>query len=269
MNEPLRLNHLFRVVDAATFAAARDCSWLRDVFAPSELRTTRRPDWEYTGLYWYGTSTYIELFESGAQGPPGTSGIAFGLETAGATAAVADTWREALGDAEHRLVVRPFGADLVPWFHIAHASPDQRDGLKLWSMEYHADFLAAWHPARTAARGITRTDVLERYAVVSPGPASPLLDDVTTVTIACTPSERGFFERHMSAFAADARDAGASGIITGDGITFGLTEATDARHGIQEIVCRLRRKVDREIIDIGRSTITVDRDRMVWKFRDQ
>ena len=100
------------------------------------------------------------------QGPPGTSGIAFAIETAGATAAVADAWREALGAAEHRLVVRPVGDDTVPWFHIAHASPDHRDGLKLWAMEYHADFLAAWHPTRTAARGITRAEVLERYAAV-------------------------------------------------------------------------------------------------------
>ncbi len=107
MTEPLRLNHLYRVVDAETFAAARDSAWLHEVFAPSELRTTRRPDWEYTGLYWYGTSTYLELFESGAQGPPGASGVAFAVETPGASSAVASAWRDALGEAEHRLVVRP------------------------------------------------------------------------------------------------------------------------------------------------------------------
>jgi len=265
--EPLRLNHLYRVVDPETFAAARDSSWLRDVFAPSELRTTRRPDWEYTGLYWYGTSTYIELFDAGAQGPPGTSGVAFAVETAGATAPLAEAWRETLGAADHRLVVRPVGDDTVPWFHMAHASPDNRDGLKLWAMEYDADFLAAWHPTLTPARGISRAEVLERYAVVSPGPAAPLLDDVTAVTLACTPAARGFFERHVSAFAADTRDAGTSRIITGDGITFGIAEATPERHGIQELACRLRRPAGRETITLGRLTISVDDTRMVWKFR--
>ena len=268
MTEPLRLNHLYRVVDAETFAAARDSSWLRDVFAPSELRTTRRPDWEYTGLYWYGSTTYIELFEAGPQGPPGTSGIALAIETAGATAAIAEAWGEALGAAEHRLVVRPAGDDAVPWFHIVHASPDQRDGLKLWSMEYHADFLAGWHPARTAARGITRAEVLERYAVVSSGPPSPLLDDVTAVTLACTPASRGFFERHVHAFAAEVRDAGTSRVTTGEGITFGITEATAERQGVQELVCRLRRPAGRETLTLGRITIDVDGTRMVWKFRD-
>ena len=267
MTEPLRLNHLYRVVDAETFAAARDSSWLRDVFAPSELRTTRRPDWEYTGLYWYGTSTYLELFEAGAQGPAGASGIAFAVETAAATASVADAWREALGAAEHRLVVRPLGDDTVPWFHIAHASPDHRDGLKLWAMEYHADFLAAWHPTRTPSRGIMRAEVLDRYAAVSPGPASPLFDDVTAVTLACTPAARGFFERHLSAFAADARDAGASRIVTGEGIAFGITDATAERHGVQELVCRLRRPAGRETLTLGRITLSVDGTRMVWRFR--
>ena len=211
MTEPLRLNHLYRVVDRETFAAARDSAWLREHFAPSELRTTTRPDWTYTGLYFYGVSTYLELFEDGAQGPDGNSGLAFGLETPAATAAIADIWRQALGDAEARLVVRPPTTDVdgaavvdgpqsAPWFHIAHAVPDRRDRLHLWSMEYHADFLSAWHGALTESRGITRGEVLERYARIIGGPADPLFGDVTAVTMALSPGERGFLMRHLDAF---------------------------------------------------------------------
>jgi hypothetical protein len=268
MTDPLLLNHVFRVVDGETFAAARDSAWLRELFAPSELRTTRRPDWAYTGLYWYGTTTYLELFEEGAQGPPGASGMAFAVETPGATAAIATAWHDALGDAEHRLVVRPLGDEAVPWFHIAHARPDHRGRLKLWSMEYHADFLASWHPAHTAARGITRAEILERYAAVSPGPAAPLLDDVVAATLAVTPGERGFFERHAAAFAVETRDVGASRVLSSGDLTIGLSDADDGRHGVQEIVCRLRRAAGREVLRIGRSTITVDGHRLVWKFRD-
>lgn len=278
MTEPLRLNHLYRVVDRETFAAARESAWLREVFAPSELRTTDRPDWSYTGLYFYGTTTYLELFEEGAQGPAGASGVAFAVETPGATASVADAWRSALGEAETRVVVRPnaattdetrstAGPDSAPWFHIAHAVPDRRELLHLWSMEYHADFLAAWHGTATEARGITRGEVLERYARLSGGPADPLLDDVTAVALALTPAERGFFERHVSAFDAEGRDAGESRVITGDGITFGLAAATDTRRGVQDVVCRLRRPGGRETIAIGRTIIEVDGTRLVWKFR--
>ncbi|BCS34188.1 hypothetical protein TBR22_A34170 [Luteitalea sp. TBR-22] len=269
MTLPLRLNHLFRVVDAETFAAARDSAWLREVFAPGELRTTRRPDWTYTGLYWYGISTYLELFEEGPQGPIGASGIAFAIEEPGATAAIASALRQSLGEADHRLVVRPVGDDTVPWFHIAHAVPDQRAGLKLWTMEYHADFLAGWHAAHTPARGITRAEVLERYAAVSPGPARPLLGDVVAVTMAVTPAERGFLLRHVEAFDATTRDTGGDGtMVTGDDLSIGLSAASETRRGLQDLVFRLRRPTGREVITIGRSTITVEGTRGVWKFRD-
>ncbi len=264
---PLQLNHLYRVVDAETFAAARDSAWMRELFAPSELRTTRRPDWEYTGLYWYGRSTYLELFEEGAEGPSGSSGVALAVETPDATPHIAESWQTALGAADHRRVVRPLGDDAVPWFHIAHAVPDRRDGLKVWSMEYDAEFLDRWHAGRSAARGITRKAVLERYAAVAGGPVSPLLGDVVAVTMALTPGERGFFERHAAAFAVERREVGPTLVIEGDGITFGLTEASEGRHGVQEVVCRLRRPAGREMITLGRSAIAVDDTLAVWKFR--
>jgi hypothetical protein len=266
---PLLLNHLFRVVDAETFAAARDSSWLREVFAPSELRTTRRPDWEYTGLYFYGRSTYLELFEEGAQGPPGASGLAFGIEEAGATPAIAEAWRASTGEAEHRVVVRPMDEDTVPWFHIAHGVPDHKDHLKLWAMEYHADFLASWHPDLTPARGTSRAEVLERYAAVVHGPAAPLLDDVTAVRLALSPAESSFLDRHVGAFDARVRDVGGEGrYIEGDGISIGVSPASTSGRGVQDIVCRLDRPGGRESITIGRLTISVDDRRMVWKFRD-
>ncbi len=276
MTEPLRLNHLYRVVDRETFAAARESSWLREVFAPVELRTTHRPDWSYTGLYFYGGSTYLELFEEGAQGDVGASGLAFAVETPGASAVLASEWRAALGEAEHRVVVRPMaagdtpdaaGPDSAPWFQIAHAVPDRRDGLHLWAMEYHADFLAAWHAGATDARGITRREVLERYATVCGGPSSPLLEDIVGVSLALAPAASGFLARHVHALAATSRGAGEVSYIEGDGITLGVAPASPGRTGVQDIVCRLRRPGGRETIAIGRSTIQVDGTRLVWKFR--
>lgn len=265
---PLQLNHLFRVVDAETFGAARESSWLREVFAPSELRTTQRPDWSYTGLYFYGHSTYLELFEEGTEGPPGASGLAFAIEEAGATPALADGWRESSGEAEHRVVVRPIGDDTVPWFHIAHAVPDRKEWLKLWSMEYHADFLASWHPDRTPARGTSRAEVLERYAAVAGGPASPLLADVTAVRLALSPAESTFLDRHVAAFDARVRHVGGEArYIDGDGISIGVGPSSSAVRGVQDIVCRLARPVGRESITVGRLTIEVDGERAVLKFR--
>ena len=135
-------------------------------------------------------------------------------------------------------------------------------------MEYHADFLAAWHPGVTPARGITRTEVLERYASVSGGPPAPLLGDVVAVSLALTPGARLFLEQHAAAFDAVVRDAGGDATyIDGDEVTLGISNGSEHRHGIQDVVCRLARRVGRETITLGRLTITTDGDRCVWKFR--
>jgi hypothetical protein len=134
-------------------------------------------------------------------------------------------------------------------------------------MEYHADFLAGWHPEVTEARGITRGEVLERYARVSGGPAAPLLADVMAVSLALTVGERTFLEKHVAAFEALVRDAGEATYVEGEGVTIGLAAATDTRRGVQDLVCRLRRPVGRETITLGRLTISTDGDRCVWKFR--
>lgn len=270
MTPPLRLNHLYRVVDRETFAAIRDSSWLREVFAPSELRTTTRPDWQYTGLYWYGRHTYVEVFEEGAQGAAGASGLAFAVETPGGAADTADAWRASLGQASHRVVVRPTDAGPVPWFHIAHAVPDERDALKLWAMEYDPSFLLRWHPARTPATGITRDAVLERYAAVAAHQArAPLLDDIVAATLALGPVARQFLERHLSAFDTVVRDVGDDATyVDGDDFVLGISSAGTERRGLQDLVCRLRRAVGRETIGIGSTTLIVDGDRLVWKFRD-
>ena len=154
------LNHFYVVVDAETAAAVQASEFVTGEFAPFERRTTQRNDTSYTGVYWYGRRTYFELFEPGAQGPLGTSGLALGVEERGASAAVKLAWAAAPGAAAGGPVTRKTEADEVPWFEMTYAP--EIPGLRVWLMEYHRDFLARWHPALTPARSIARADVLDR-----------------------------------------------------------------------------------------------------------
>src|SRR5262245_41450653 len=134
------LNHFFAVTDAATYAEAQSNRFLTREFAPFEKRTTVRNDQTYTGIYFYGRRTYFELFEPGAQGPAGTSGLAFGVETPDASAAVKAAWTEATGGADGGPVTRRTETEEVPWFEMTYAAggrpaPTTEPVFRVWLME--------------------------------------------------------------------------------------------------------------------------------------
>jgi hypothetical protein len=210
------LNHFYVVVDAATYEAARRSAFLTGEFAPFEARTTVRNDTSYTGIYWYGRRTYFELFEPGAQGPAGASGVALGVEVPGASALVRQRWQEALGAAGGGPVTRRTESDEVPWFEMTYAR--ELAGLRVWLMEYQRDFLARWYGALTAARSITRADVLDRYVArigQSGRRGSALLREVSALTIALAPPEREALVKQLRAVGWLATDEGSDVVCRG------------------------------------------------------
>ncbi|MFI5170206.1 MAG: DUF5829 family protein [Vicinamibacterales bacterium] len=236
------LNHFYVVVDAATYEAARRSSFLTREFAPFEARTTVRNDTSYTGVYWYGRRTYFELFEPGAQGKAGASGLALGVEAAGAGAAVKQQWQAALGSSGSGPVTRKTESDEVPWFEMTYA----RDlpGLRVWLMEYHREFLARWYAELTRARSITRADVLDRYVAKigqSERRETALLKDVVGLTIALAPPEREALVKMLRAVGWTAADGASAVVCRGpDSEQLRLVTPADARTGILEVELSLQ-----------------------------
>lgn len=260
------LNHPYRIVDADTYRAVREDPWVGSAFAPREERTTERPDWSYTGVYLYGRRTYIELFEAGAQGPVGHSGLAFAIGR-GQTSAIADGWGERLGASRATLVERPLPHGGVPWFHLACAEPDRRDGVHLWSMEYHPDFLAAWHPELTAARSTGEAAVLDRYAArVTSAPRDGfLLDDITAIDLSLSRDACRFLRMHLEVLVpVDERPDGLSATLRGT--TIRAQVADEAPRGVTTLTCSLRRTVAAETRTFGSSSLVLDGRRAVWSF---
>ena len=210
------LNHFFVVVDAPTYEAARASPFLTREWAPFEARTTVRNDTSYTGSYWYGRRTYFELFEPGAQGPVGASGLALGVEEPEGSAAVRQHWQDALATAGGGLVTRKTEADEVPWFEMTYAR--EIPGLRVWLMEYHRDFLARWYGTLTRARSITRADVLDRYVAKigqSERRQTALLKDVVGLTIAIAPTEREALVKQLRAVGWLAQDEAGAVVCLG------------------------------------------------------
>jgi hypothetical protein len=232
------------VVDAQTYSAAQASAFLTREFAPFEKRTTQRNDTSYTGVYWYGQRTYFELFEPGAQGPVGASGLAMGVETAGGGVAVEQAWKAALGTAGRGPVTRRTETDEVPWFEMTYAR--EIPGLRVFLMEYHRDFLARWYGPLTPARSITRADVLDRYvAKIDRRREGTLLEDVTGLTIALAPESRETLVKQLLSVGWTSRAEGTSVVCSGpESVELRLVEPGGGPPGITEVAFSLRHAVD-------------------------
>jgi Family of unknown function (DUF5829) len=263
------LNHFFAVTDAATYAEAQSNRFLTREFAPFEKRTTVRNDQTYTGIYFYGRRTYFELFEPGAQGPAGTSGLAFGVETPEASAVVKAAWTEAAGGADGGPVTRRTETEEVPWFEMTYAAggrpaPTTEPVFRSWLMEYHRDFLARWYPDLTPARSITRADVLDRY-VARIGQAARrgtfLMKDVLAVTLALGDEERDRLAGQLRAVGYAARDDKGSLVLTGPDARVRVVPAQGDVRGVREAEFSLQSKVPRAQHRFGAAILTLEADR--------
>lgn len=259
------VNHVYRVVDAESYAAVRQSAWIGSVLAPREERTTARADWTYTGLYLYGRRTYLELFEPDAQGPVGHTGVAFSLGD-GKTSVIADAWGRAAGASRTALIERPGESGDVPWFHLACTEPDRREGLHLWSMEYHPAFLARWHPDLTPARSTDPADVLDRYAArVTHLPRDRfLLDDIVGIDLRLTGAAYALLRHHLDALGPV--DEGPHGVSATLGVTTLRAAVSDEPRGLTSITCSLRRSMPRDTRVFGTSVLVLDGATAVWTF---
>jgi hypothetical protein len=254
------LNHVYRVLDKDTFAAIDHSDFLRAEFGQFERRTTKSGDDSWTGLYFYGESTYFEFLaaDPARQRPQGQSGVAFGVEEPGASAAVRKAL-EGLGAGKVRSVERPREAagKTVPWFLMTGFEPDD-PVLVSWVMEYSPKFLKQWHPElRPELSGISRRAVLERYqakaALTSPV-KDPLLKDVTGLRLALAPEPMRAFGRELAAlgFRGEPKDGGVS--WSGPDVRIDVAPAAaSGPRGIVLLEMSLTRKPEeKKSIELGR-----------------
>lgn len=248
---PVPLNHFFLTVDHETFKAIQSSDFLRKEFAPNEERTTVRRDMTYTGLYFYGVNTYFEFFDASQEKSRkvGDSGIAFGVEQAGALQTL-----QARAAAElpmQRLpVTRQLGEAQVPWFFLLRPQNRGLDaGISTWTMEYDTQFLARWHnEIADNLSGITRREILRRYVAVLPTkPPRPLLEEVLALTLAADQPSVEMLVRQGKLFGYRVRSEGDATILQGYEFTLRLIPETATQHGIQQVTLKVNRQPERQM----------------------
>ena len=257
---PLTLNHVYWIVERATYEALKAEPFLREL-AVVEERTTVRADGSYTGLYLYGKRTYIEFLaaDEAAGFVAGQSGLALGLERAGGTDALAVELHKQGFPSQKLPVTRAQGEAQIPWF--AMLALELPPGpLSLFTLEYNTRFLGQWRtdlppvPPSTA-----RAAVLARYAqAVGQDPAQTLLADVFAVHLALDQAQRTRFAGLMTALGYESRTS-VDGIALLDGPGLRLfVSASPSAGGITRCELSLAREVQREPLTLGQLRLRFD-----------
>jgi hypothetical protein len=259
---PVFLNHLYVIPDAETYDALLHSKFLREAFAPSEMRETVRADLTYSGTYFYGQRTYFEFLAPAAT--PGLSeggtGVAFGVEREGATAELAERLVERGLRAFPGPATRETDGEQLPWFEMLGVEqPHARSRLNTFCLEYSPDFLKRWHPGlEPKAGGIDRRSVLERYAAKLGQlelRREGLLLDVTAVELALDAAERDRFLEVCRTFDYAVTESDGRWTCRGPGVELSVVDS-ETPGGVRAFTMSLRRAFERESLRLGQATLS-------------
>jgi Family of unknown function (DUF5829) len=267
------LNHFYVVLDSPTYKAIEEDEFLRKHFAVNEKRTTTNAEMTYTGLYFYGSNTYLEFFDvdNSPKDRVGDSAIAFGVDRPRSIRVLHEKLGPSL-EPKLKRVTRLYRGKQIPWFFMATSTSlrDER-ALNCWVMEYHPDFLGNWNPQpKRTKRGISRKEILQRYSEVLTPVEKQRLEDVIGLTVAVDASDKKSlidfcFQLGYQIEKKQNKDVVA---LSGPDFMLLLISATDRVRGIREIKMRTRSVSEREQEhQLGRSLLKFVGPTAIWSFR--
>ena len=268
----VRLNHFYLTLDASTYDAIVQCDFLRNQFAPNEIRTTHRSDRSYTGLYFYGEKTYFEFFDvtTETNRKAGDSAIAFGLEQEEETTLLQERWL----NSTRLTITRPTKDSQVNWFEmLIPAGFSLESPVAVWTMEYLPTFLQKWQPqsntnALSKAEWMARETVLTRYKLLISPVENPILCNVIGLTLWANPPVFAAFEKFIKDFgySKNATETGFS-FTDSDEVTYHINLSDSDLYGITEVVFEVNSLPSQQTWELGNSTLKfMEGEKAVWSF---
>lgn len=226
---PPALNHVYVVLDAATFAAIRESRELLDLLGPSDggLPNYAPPPPDADRIFFRGRQTYLELFapNNRFREPVGKVGLALGFDQSARFDALEQVWRAACGDeirrtrVEFKRIQPP-----VPWYDALQCdSTAAGPHLAVWAMVYRPEFhrwqsgAGAGTPPRTA-----RADVLADRAVAGQGRF-----DITALEIDLIAPLHAKLVKQLERAGLQREDGPVATRLRGDGLELMLRRVND------------------------------------------
>lgn len=229
---PLPLNHLYAVLDSATYADAVASPFLTKQFAAFTARGTAT---------WTGRHTYVEFFApNGFDGArAGDVGVALGVERAGGVAALARRFASLGAAFDTTTERRGTPGQSAPWFHRFRPAPADAPSSRVafWVMEYTLE----------ATRLVAARDSLpldersrDRYLAERFDPEL-LLGDLTGATVAVPADDIAKLSRALQRLEVDVQAEGEGAVVRVPNFTLRLVPAWE-RPGVRKLEFSLLRE---------------------------
>lgn len=140
------INHVYLVLDGATFSAIQQSDFVKREFCGLRTATVRADSNQlWTGLYLFGSDTYIELFDGAPSDRPGdrSDAVAFGVDSAGGLDRLRAHLLSLQWQVELRNRTRLMGDKSIPWFKSIEVpvSGGVPAGFRSWVMEYEVSYM--------------------------------------------------------------------------------------------------------------------------------
>lgn len=246
---PPALNHVYVVLDAATFAAIRDSRDVSKLLGRSDggLPDYAPPVPGADRIFFRGRHTYLELFapDNRFGEPVGKVGVALGHDQPGRFEALAQAWRVACGDEVRRTLVEYKRTEPpVPWYDAIQCDGTAAGpNLAVWAMVYRPEFQRWQSGAETDAPPRTaRKEVLAGRAAAGQGRF-----DITVLEIDVSASLHAKLVSQLERAGFDRTDGPTGTRLRGDGWEL-LLRQTDKEPGLVAITVATDTKLPSDLL---------------------
>jgi hypothetical protein len=237
----LLLNHVYFVLDSATYHDIDASPFLASQFAGHEVRTTESGGLKWSGIYFYGRHTYLEIF--GPHGLPGSQpgdvGIGLASEVPGGIRALMQRFGSQHFPFDTLTRAKTDSSGVFPWFLSWRASgPDlPSDRTALWVMEYSAAMAQ-----RMARRdSLPDTDRSRDRFIADRLMQDQLLAELIAATFALPVDDIAKVSRTLDRAGVLVIPEGEGAVIQLEGFTLHLVPAWD-RPGVRKLEFSLNRE---------------------------
>ncbi len=237
----LLLNHIYFVVDSATYHDIGASPFLPTEFAGQEVRTTLSGGLRWSGIYLYGRHTYLEILRPG--GLPGSQdgdvGIGLASEQPGGILSLMQRFGAQHFPFDTLTRMTSDSAGAIPWFLSWRASGPElpSDRTALWVMEYSA----AMARRMKQRDSLPESDRSRDRFIATHQLRDQLMAELVAATIALPVDDIAKVSRTLARAGVEVISGGDGAVIQLEGFTLRLLPAWD-RPGVRKLEFSLNRE---------------------------